>query len=362
MDPVFRLLWWMKNQSSVMAMARYFLGWHEFLTLRLTGRAVTDRSLAGKWLVYDLKGQHWSPDRISQFRINPDLLPEIEPWGAIIGSLDKEVSLELGLPSDIKVGVGGFDASCSALGAGASKGGTACLLSGTWEDLIVPITAPPPTSELVKRCFSVGPYPGEAGLAIFGLSPNGTSAFDWGRNLVGMALKDVDANLKSQAPGPSPVLAIPHLSGAAVPWTGGSKSRGALLGLTLATTSIDIFKSILESIVYDLYYTVNLLKENSVKLGVMRGAGGGIRSEWWTQLKADLTMTSVEAVNQPEPGTVGAALLAGLAIGAFDNLESKLSEFTKVSRQFTPDSNRAGLYKQRIRSYKELVSDLLHAD
>ena len=87
MDPVCRLLWWRENGPRTMAQARYFLGWHEFLTLRLAGRAVTDRSLAGRWLVYDLAAHRWSPERLTRFDIDPALLPEIEPWGSTVGTL-----------------------------------------------------------------------------------------------------------------------------------------------------------------------------------------------------------------------------------------------------------------------------------
>jgi len=64
MDPVFQVLWWRKSHPQVVARAKAFLGWHEFLTLRLCAHAVTDRSLAGRWLIYDLQAQHWSLERM----------------------------------------------------------------------------------------------------------------------------------------------------------------------------------------------------------------------------------------------------------------------------------------------------------
>jgi sugar (pentulose or hexulose) kinase len=118
MDPVNRLLWWRHRDPELLSHSRLFLGWHEFLTLRLSGRAVTDRSLAGKWCVYDLKGE-WSPERLADFRIDPRILPEIQSWGTVVGQLKPSIAEETGLPATVRIAVGGFDASCAALGAGA---------------------------------------------------------------------------------------------------------------------------------------------------------------------------------------------------------------------------------------------------
>ena len=79
-------------------------------------------------------------------------------------------------------------------------------------------------------------------------------------------------------------------------------------------------------------------------------------------LKADLMMTRIESVNQPEPGTLGAALLAGFASGFFDDLEQALKIFTEVSRRYEPDPNRADLYRGRIQFYRSILTDLLHVD
>jgi len=362
MDPVFRLLWWKKHRPEVVRKAKYFLGWHEFFTLRLTGRAVTDRSLAGKWLAYDLSSDSWSSDTLANYDIDLELLPEIQPWGTVVEQIRPGLSETLGLPKDAKVAIGCFDASGSALGTGASTLGTGCLLSGTWEDLIVPVSSPPPAAKLATAGFSIGPHPGPAGLAVFALTPNGTSVLEWARHLLGMSLGELDGKLMKSGPAPSPVLAVPHLSGATAPWKNGNRSRGAVLGMTLATSSIDLLKALMEGIAYDLSYIVRLLKEIGVNFSTLRAAGGGIRSDWWTQLKADLTRTKIETVNQAETGTLAAAILAGLAVGEFNSIDEELSKWVRVDRRFTPDEKRIDLYDERIKSYATVLNELLKID
>jgi xylulokinase len=362
MDPVCRLLWWEKNRPEVMTKARYFLGWGEYFSLQLTGRAVIDRSCAGRYLVYDFRTHGWSPERLLRFGIKAELLPEIEAWGKPIEGLRRGVAKQLGLDKDVKVGVGANDVVCCALGSGVSEAGTGCLISGSWEDILLPVEHSPKASKLAAMGVSIGPFPGKAGMAIYALNPTGNAAMNWVRGLVNFNLRETDHTLKTSGLGPGSVLAIPHVSGAAVPWAGGSKLRGAFMGLTLAAKGIDIVKAMMESIAYDLHYTVTRFRDAGARIDVFRGVGGGIRSEWWTQLKADLTMTPIDVVNQPELGTLGAALLAGHALGVITNFEEKARAFTKTSKRFEPDPKRAGLYEERIELYRTLVTDMLEYD
>jgi xylulokinase len=361
MDPVNRLLWWRHHHPSIVKSMRYFLGWHEFLTLRLGGKAITDKSLAGKWLIYDLALGEWSPQRLAEFDIDPRMLPSVRPWGEIIAELRPELAAELGAPSALKIAVGGFDASCATLGAGASAKGVAGLVSGSWEDLIVP-TDRPPSGEILNQAMSVGPHPGSGGLAVFALSPNGTVVLDWARSLTGFSLSKLNSNLENSGPQPSPVLAIPHFSGATVPWGHKRESRGTLTGLTLASSSTDVTKALMEGIAYDLCLTFGSLRQAGMNINLLRAAGGGARSSWWTQLKADLLGVPIEVTHHPEPGTLGAALLAGLAAGFYPSLEEGSSRWVFPNRRFEPVSQRANLHRENFEAYREKAGQLIHLD
>jgi xylulokinase len=359
MDPVCRLLWWRENRPEIMARARYFWGWHEFLTFRMTGRAVTDPGLAARWLVYDLDSRDWSPQRLAQFGVAPAMLPTIQTWGTVAGTVAPSPAAELGLPTHLKIGMGTLDAACSALGAGVVSPGTAALVSGSWEDLVVPVNSSLPVDVLLRTNLTGGPHPGPGGTVMYSLSPNGTAVVDWARNLLGISLESLDADLQASDLGPSPVLAVPHLSGTMLLRERAGRTGGALLGLTLASSKTELMKALMEGIAYDLCQAAAVMRASGVSIGCLRAVGGGARLAWWTQLKSDLLMTPIELVNQPQPGTLGAALLGGLAVGAFSSLEQAAREFVKVERRFEPDTQRAGLHAERLAAYKAAVGELL---
>jgi xylulokinase len=362
MDPTCRILWWEKNHPEVMKKARHFVGWGEFLSLRFTGKAVVDYSHAGRFLVYDFKTHRWSQKRMSQFGINPELLPEIRPWGTVISPIPREISRSLGFTSDVELAMGANDAVCTLLGAGISQVGTGGLISGSWENILLPVTEQPSPSVLANAGVSIGPYPGKASWMIYALSPTGSATMNWARDLVNVKIDDSENMLRRLGDGPGHVLAVPHVSGATAVWVGGSALRAALIGMTLATSPIDVVKAFMESITYDTHFLLAMLKEGGAKIDMLRGVGGGIRSEWWTQLRADLFGTIIETVDQPELGTLGAALLAGKAVGLWDDLEKKAGEFTRESKRYIPNPKRATLYTERMEFYRGLMNDWLKRD
>ena len=76
-------------------------------------------------------------------------------------------------------------------------------------------------------------------------------------------------------------------------------------------------------------------------------------------VKADITSVPVEVVSQPEPGTLGAALLAGVAVGVYSDLEAISRTLSCTSCVYEPDTARAALHQERMRTYQTTVAALL---
>jgi xylulokinase len=358
MDPVLRLMWWRKYHPEIVEKTKSYPDWHGFLTLRLCGRNVSERSLVGRWLVYDIKTKTWSPERLAEYDIDERFLPEVLPAGAPIETIKSQVAGQVGLPAGLKIVNGGHDLNCAGVGAGASQLGSALLISGSYENILIPTTQYP-TPSMLLRGLSVTPHLGKIERSIYAICPTGNAVLNWARDLGKVSIEDLASQMELRDPGPGPVLAMPYLSGAMLYWQGGRKLRGGLLGLTLATTPIDIVQAFMESIAYDHVNTQAMLAEEGVPLDHVRATGGGTRSLWWTQLKADMLQLPIEVVAQPEPGTLGAALLAGLGIGVFDDLDEASLACAGTTRVFQPDMGRRELHAERLKTYRAAVPDLL---
>ncbi len=358
MDPVFRLAWWRKVHPEVMEKARYFFGWIDFLAFRMTGRDVMDQSTVSRYMVYDLKTMDWSAERLSEYQVSRELLPEVLPWGAVIGVLKPELAAEWNLPAGVKVAQGCHDLNCAAYGAGVYELGTVCLVSGSYENILIPTNRLPTPSMLLKG-LSVMPQPCRAGLSIIAVHPTGNAVLNWARTLTDSSIEAVEGALAQRGSGPGPVMAVPYLSGSMTYWNNGRKARGGLLGLSLATSKTDVVQAFMESIAYDTVNTLSLMRAEGIPVERIRITGGGARSPWWTQLKADMTNMPIEVVAHPEPGTLGAALLAGLAVGVYDDLEGISRKYSGTQSVYQPHPQRAVLHQERFELYCKLMALLL---
>jgi xylulokinase len=358
MDPVFRLAWWHLYHPEIMEKARYFFGWIDFLAFRMTGRDVMDQSTVSRYLVYDLKSMDWSPERLAEFQVGRNLLPEVLPWGTIIGELNPKLAAEWNLPAGVKVAQGCHDLNCAAYGAGVYELGTVCLVSGSYENILIP-TDRLPTSSMLLKGLSVMPQPCQAGLSIIAVHPTGNAVLNWARDLTDTSIEMVEQALQNRDSRPGLVISIPYLSGSMAYWDNGRNARGGLIGLSLATSKVEVVQAFMESIAYDTVNTLSLMRAEGIPVKRIRITGGGARSPWWTQLKADLTNMPIEVVACPEPGTLGAALLAGLAVGVYDDLEGISRKFSGTQAVYQPHPERAAQHRERFETYCKLMALLL---
>ena len=357
MDPTNRILWWAEQAPRTMSRARWFLGWHELVSLRLIGRPTVDPALASGFLIFDLASNAWSAERIGGLGLDPRVLPDVVPWATSLGPVRPRIAAEMGLPRRCALVAGSWDGSCAAVGAGVVDEGGALVAAGTWESVVAPLARPRPREVAAAR-LALTRQPSTPGWGLWARSPNGTSVLDWALGVGGIRLSQLEAALESAGPEPSPALMIPHLSGAPGPWPASPGSAGAVFGLTLATTGADLVRAALEGIAVDLTLAIDALRAGGSQIRTCTVAGGGARSPWWMQLKADLLGIPVEVSEQAEPGTLGAALLAGVGSGAYGSLREAATR-AGIARRFEPDGRRASRYAAKVASHRRWAAEML---
>jgi xylulokinase len=171
-------------------------------------------------------------------------------------------------------------------------------------------------------------------------------------------LARLERALTESGTGPARALVVPHLSGAPAPWPEAPHASGAVLGLTLATSPVELVKAMLEGIALELRLQIEALRTAGAPIDRCKVAGGGARSRWWMQLKADLLGIPVEVPKQDEPGTFGAALLAGVGVGAYSSF-TEAARSVAMARRFEPDAARADAFREKIEQHREAAAMLL---
>ena len=133
-----------------------------------------------------------------------------------------------------------------------------------------------------------------------------------------------------------------------------SGSKGAIVGLTLGTKARDIYFACMEAVAYEMRLNMEHLAASGVRFDRLVATGGGAKSKLWMQIKADVLDIPFDALEVEDAGTVGCAMMAGVASGAYRNLDEAKVAMVKKVGTYEPDTKRHELYAEVFARYERL--------
>jgi xylulokinase len=150
---------------------------------------------------------------------------------------------------------------------------------------------------------------------------------------------------------------LPYLMGERTPHLD-PQARGVWFGLTAAHRRAHLTRSILEGVAYSLRDCLDLLVAMGVPVEEIRASGGGGRSPLWRQIQADVFGREVASINASEGPAYGAALLAGVGVGAWGSVPEACTACIAVTSRVAPDAARRATYARGHAIYRELYERL----
>jgi glycerol kinase len=286
-----------------------------WLVARLTGgRAhVTDHTNASRTLLYDLAARDWEPELLRTFGVPREILPTIVPSSGTVGETDPE-HLGLGLPI---AGLAG-DQQAALFGQGCCAEGLAKNTYGTGAFLLVYtgqcLPEPAPGVLATAAC---GPR-GEPAYALEGSVFIAGAAVQWLRDGLGLIRVAAESEaLARSVPDTGGVHFVPAFVGLGTPhWE--AEARGTITGITRGTSSAHLVRAALEAMAFS---SADLLGAMAASGGLdvpaLRVDGGASANDWLMQFQADVLGIPVERPDMVETTALGAAGLAGLALGVW---------------------------------------------
>ncbi|NPV53812.1 MAG: hypothetical protein HPY71_09860 [Firmicutes bacterium] len=361
-----KLLYWRHTDPALYKKVWKFLCWEDMLFYRLCGRCAIDHSLAARTLLFDINKKAWSNEILSASGVEQEILPETLPSGDVVGYVSEEANerLDLALPRRCALVSGGWDQACAALGAGVIKEGIALDNTGTTECIAVVARDASISPKLREGHYQVIPHVVPDLYLISGGSLVGGVLLQWYRDTLAgheiaqateKAVDPYELILSQLSSAPSPVLVLPYFAGAGTPMFD-PDARGVVWGLTLATTRKDIIKGLIDGLGYELRRNVEFLKGCGVAVNRLHVVGGASRSEFWVQQKCDVTGCAAFVPGISDASALGAALLAGHGMGAFDSYDAIISKMVDHALEKRPDKNIYELYTKSYMLYEKLAS------
>ena len=361
MTAVMRIRWMMEHEPEILAQADKWLLIEDFLNYQLCGAVATDYSMATCMLLFDQRRRAWSEELIAASGIPRRLLPDPKPSGTLLGEVTAAAAAATGLPAGTPVVLGGQDHICGTLPMGAGRPGVVLDIMGTWENLMTTVETPTLSWELGRSgvCMQAHVAPGR--YAAWGGSPS-ADALEWFRRECaegegGDWTRLMDA-ARASRPGAGGVLFLPYLSAAACP-VNDNRALGAFVGLGAATTRGDLGRAVIEGLNYQFLDIVRTMERClGTKFERIIATGGASRNAFWVQNKADIVGLPVEVSEIQDASPLGAAMLAGVALGLYAGLEEACERVKQPTRLIMPDRELTARYAELFQIYKELYPAL----
>jgi xylulokinase len=372
-NTITKLLWLKRHEPAVWTSATQFLLYEDYFLRRLTGKAVISHCLASRTQMYDLHTSNWATDILDRCGIDPARLAPIQAGHeSVVGTLDRTVARQIGIAGDVILVSGGHDQACAALGSGVVQPGLAMVSTGTAEVVEVAMASPILDERLRKSGISVYRHVVPGMYLAMTLNHSGGLSLRWFRDTLcrDKCLRAAETGsdaydlILAEAPaGPTRLMVLPHFSGAGTPWVD-VHSRGAILGMTFATTQAEIAKAILEGLTYELRVNLELLRDAGIRLDELHAVGGGARSKMWLQMKADICQIRLRVPQITEAACLGAAMLAAVGAHISPDIASCVDHGVHFDETFVPEQEQACRYDRRYGLYKKLYPALrpLHCE
>lgn len=359
MYSIAKIMWLKKNLPDVWAKVSRIALVVDYVIYRLTGIAQIDYSLAARTGALDIRNKCWSKEIFDAAGIDTALMSTPVPTGTLAGSIKPELAEKLGILGDVKMVTVSHDQVSSAVGAGILTPGEAVDGTGTVECITPMFDSIPENKEIYKDNYAVVPYVFDGTYVCYAFSFTGGATLKWFRdNFAGKyeGVENIYAELDKSIPNaPTGLLVLPHFAGAATPYMDNG-SKAAILGLTLEHTAEDIYKALMEGVTYEIMLNLERLATAGIVPEQLYATGGGAKSDVWLQIKADIIGCPVTAMTAKEVGAAGSCMLAGVAVGLYDDLHEAAKFFVKERITYKPDPEKAARYRKYYNAYRSVYN------
>lgn len=329
-----KILWLRNRFPARMKKARKYLLLPDYFALRLTGKAVTDRTTAGSAGGCVPGKPCYDSAMLARAGISENELAVIAGTGVPIGTLLPAAEEEWGLSRRTLLVNGTNDQLAGAIGAGNCGPGVISETSGTCLALITLCKRPP--RKLMPGVWA-GRFPVGGSHYLLGYTRTAGVVLDWFRREFCGNASFAQLGKEAAAVGAgSDGLAVLDDFMAGFEDRGNSGKRRALQSLVARHGRAKVYRSLLESLAVVLRDHIMNLESSGARARVIRAIGGGAKDEVWLQIKADVTGRRIEQPEVTEAAVLGAAMIAAAGRGDFKSVQKASKELYRARRVFTP--------------------------
>jgi len=369
-NTVLRLLWMKENEPEILAKTDKWLLIEDFVNFMLCGKYGTDHSMASTTLLFDQRRRVWSDELMEISGVDRRLLCDPQPSGTPLGTVHAKAAAATGLTEGTPVVLGGHDYCCGTLGVGAFQPGVVLDVTGTWEIVVTALSEPVLTDEVREMGIPVHSHVASPDLWSIMAAVVAADMLEWFRNQYGFEEKQTAQKDKSDdwdhlmklaeasPPGANGVMFLPHMSGSHCPVVD-HQSLGAFVGLRNIVTRGDMLRAMIEGLDYQFVQIVRAMEKSlGVKPEKFVAIGGATKNKFWMQNKADMIGKPIEVPEIEEPTPLGAAILAGIGVGLYKNVQDAYEQVYKPGMVYQPNRELTNKYHRWFKTFEAMYPSL----
>ena len=310
---------------------------------------VTDYSNASRTMLYNIFELKWDEELLDLMGIPASMLPEVKPSSCVYGESDPSI-----FGSPIKIGGAAGDQQCALFGQTCFQPGMAKNTYGTGCFLLMNTGTTPVMSHNGLVTTIAWGVDGKVEYALEGSIFVAGAAVQWLRDEMKLIDSSPDSEyMANKVKDTNGVYVVPAFTGLGAPhWD--AYARGAIVGLTRGANKYHIIRATLESLAYQTYDVLTAMQEDSgIKLSALKVDGGACANNFLMQFQSNVIQVPVQRPVCIETTALGAAYLAGLAVGYWSSKEEVMENWA-VSRTFVPEMDEA-TSKKLIKGWEKAV-------
>ena len=351
-----KLLWVRDHEPEIFARIAHVLCPKDYVRFRLTGVYAMDVQEASGTLLLDVTHRRWSSEVARIAGINEAWLPQLFESPEICAKISLEAAETTGLVAGTPVVAGAGDQGAGAVGMGILQPGSVSATIGT-SGVVFAATAAPtkdPLGRLHTFCHAV---PGR--WHVMGVTQAAGLSLRWLRDVIapGASYDTLAAEAAQVSAGSEGLLWAPYLLGERTPHLD-SQATAMFYGITASHTRGHLVRAVLEGVAYSLKDTFTLFAELGIPVKGVRLGGGGARGPLWRSIQANIYGYPCDVLVAEEGAAFGAALLAGVGVGAWANTDAACATAIQVAEQIAPDAVQMQSYARGYTVFRRLYPAL----
>ncbi len=351
-----KLLWVKRRQPEIFAKTRHVMCPKDYVRYRLTGEFAIDVQEASGTLLLDVTHRRWSREVAEAAGIPESWLPRVYESPEICARVSETAAELTGLKAGTPVAAGAGDQGAGAVGMGILQPGSVSATIGT-SGVVFAATAEPtkdPKGRLHTFCHAV------PGLwHVMGVTQGAGLSLHWLRETFfnGQSYDALAAAAAKVAAGSEGLMWAPYLLGERTPHLD-PEVRAAFAAIGVEHRAPHFVRAVLEGVAYSLKDTFTLFGELGIPVTAIRLGGGGARGALWRRIQAGIYGHTVEVLKAEEGGAFGCALMAGVGVGHWANLDEACGQAIEVAERIAPSAEDVAAYKNGYAQWRKLYPAL----